>query len=282
MSSTAILIVLIAKEFTLYASFAILIFGVISNTLNIAVFTQLTIFRRNQSTFYFIIGSIVDCIQILLIFTIRIPTYTFNPDPTNTSIVLCKLRAIIEQICIVISLGTVCCASIDQFLSTNNHARLRQMSTVKLAHCLTLIIACFALLHGVLFLVYYEIVPNLGCTPGNLIFRVYTTFIFYCILCGLLPITIASTFAILAYFNVRHIIRHQVPVVRRRLDKQLTAMVLARVCLYVITNLPYIVSEIFRTNMPSNPSDILRIVTIQLISSVTYSIFFVNYSVMNI
>jgi hypothetical protein len=282
MSSTAILIVLIAKEYTLYASFAILIFGVISNILNIAVFTQLTIFRCNQSTFYFIIGSIFDCIQILLIFTIRIPTYSFNPDPTNTSIVLCKLRATISQICIVISLGIVCCAAIDQFLSTNYHARLRQMSTLKLAHCLTLIIACFALLHSVLFLVYYEIVPNLGCTPGNPIFRVYTTFIYYCILCGLLPVTIASTFAVLAYFNVRRLIQHQVPVFRRRLDKQLTVMVLARVFLYVITNLPYIISEIFRTNMPPNPSDILRIATIQLVSSVTYSIFFVNYSVMNI
>jgi len=282
MSSIANNIVFISKELAIYVSFVILIIGVISNTLNIAVFTQLTIFRRNQSTFYFIIGSIADCIQILITFIVRIPTYTYNVDPTNTSVVLCKLRAAISQTSAMISAGAICCAAIDQFLSTHYHARLRQMSTVKLAHRLIFLIVCMACLHSILFLLYYGIVPNSGCGPLNSFFKLYASFIFYNILIGLLPISIASTFAILAYFNVRHIIRRQVPVFRRRLDKQLTAMVLVRVFLFVITTLPYAAYQIYRLDFPPNPSDILRVAIEQLISTISYSIFFLNYSVMNI
>src|SRR5256885_6294359 len=113
MSSIEDILILISKQFSIYVSFTILILGVFCNVLNIGVFTQLTIFRRNQSTFYFIIGSIVDFIQATITFTFRILTYAFYIDPSTTSIVWCKMRPTIAQTCAIISAGAVCCASID-------------------------------------------------------------------------------------------------------------------------------------------------------------------------
>ncbi len=281
MSSTENILINISKQFSIYVSFTILFAAIISNILNLAVFTQLTIFRRHQSAFYFIIGSIVDFIQSVITFTFRIFTYGFNIDPSTTSVVWCKMRPTIAQTCAIISAGAVCCAAIDQYLSTNYHGRLRQMSTIKLAHRLMFIIACLALLHSILFLLFYGIVPPIGCAPLNPPFKFYTSFVHFCLVIGLIPISIASTFAILAYFNVRRIIRQQIPVVRRRLDKQLTAMVLVRVILYVSTTLPFIGYQIYQLNVPPDPNNILRLAIDQLLAAVFYTVYFTNYSVFN-
>jgi len=279
MSSIKDILFLISKKFSIYISLSILIGGVISNILNIAIFTQLTVFRHHQSTFYFISESIVDCIQILITFTSRINLYAFNYDPSLTSTLWCKMRPTIAQTCAIISTETICFASIDQYLSTSYHVRLRQMSTLKLAHHLTFFLVCLALLHALPWAIFFQINPIIGCVSSNSIFTAYISFFHYCVLIGLLPITISCTFAALAYLNVRHIIRHQVPNFRRRLDRQLTAMVLIRVCLLTITTLPFIAYKIYELNVPFNPNNILKIAVDQLIGAVSYSIYFLNYSV---
>jgi len=156
------------------------------------------------------------------------------------------------------------------------------MSTIKLAHRLILIITILALLNGILFLISYGIDPNMGCEPLSRFFKIYISSIEFSIVIGFLPISISSTFAILAYLNVRRIIRHQVSIFRRRLDRQLTAMVLIRVCLYVITNLPFIAYEIYQLNVSFNPNDNLWISIDQLAGAISFSIYFLNYSVFNL
>jgi hypothetical protein len=267
MSSIEDILYLISKQICIYTGLSILIGGVVCNILNIAVFTQLTIFRRNQSTFYFISGSIVDCIQLLITFTFRLRLCTFGYDLGPKYIIWCRIGPTIAQTCRLISTGNV---------------RFRQMSTVKLAHYLTYILVFFTSLPAIPYAIFYEVDPKFGCAPHNPIFIKYVSFVQFCVLIGLLPISISSIFAALAYQNVRHIIRHQVPVVRRRLDRQLTAMVLIRVCLFIITTLPYIALQIYQLNVPSNTNDSLRTAINQLISVITFAIVFLNYSVFNL
>ncbi|CAF3676024.1 unnamed protein product [Rotaria socialis] len=69
-------------------------------------------------------------------------------------------------------------------------------------------------------------------------------------LVGMIPIVISALFSLLAYRNVRHIIRRQTPVFRRRLDRQLTAMILLRVSLFVFKNLSDISFRIYQVNNP--------------------------------
>ena len=51
---------------------------------------------------------------------------------------------------------------------------------------------------------------------------------------GLLPIFVSSLFSLLAYRNVRRIVRRQIPMDRRRLDQQLTAMIFMRVIFFIL------------------------------------------------
>ncbi|CAF4285014.1 unnamed protein product, partial [Adineta steineri] len=78
----------------------------------------------------------------------------------------------------------------------------------------------------------YNVQPTLGCLLSNYVAVQYSTYFLYPIFGGLLPVVIASVFSILAYHNVRHIVRRQLPIVRRKLDKQITAMVLMRVIVF--------------------------------------------------
>ncbi|CAF3542040.1 unnamed protein product [Rotaria sp. Silwood1] len=218
---------------SVYLGYFIVIIGVIGNIINILVFTQLKLFRRNQSAFYLTIASIVDSFQLIFAMSTRITATVIGFDLTRTSLIWCKLRVYLIRSTRIISITTICFAAIDQYLSTNSHIQLRQLSTFKLAQRLII---------------------------------------------GLLPIFISSLFSLLAYQNVRRIIRRQMSIVRRRLDRQLTAMILLRVALFVITTLPYISFRIYQINTSVNYHYTDSVGIIELINATLITIYNIDYS----
>jgi hypothetical protein len=86
-------------------------------------------------------------------------------------------------------------------------------------------------------------------------------------------------FSLLAYSNVRRIIQLRMAVVRRKLDRQLTAMVLAKVAFFAVTVLPSIIFRIYILNVIVSSSDSIETAIHQLISSIAYALFYVNSSV---
>ena len=83
----------------------------------------------------------------------------------------------------------------------------------------------------------------------------------------------------LAYLNVRRIVQLRITVVRRKLDKQLTAMILAKVTFLVITILPSVLIRIYILNFTANQTDPIRLAIDQLVSSISYSLFYINSAV---
>ncbi|CAF1248066.1 unnamed protein product [Rotaria sordida] len=278
MASTEQTLVFITYFINVYIGYFIVITGLIGNIINIILFTQLKLFRRNQSAFYLIVASIVDCFQLIFAAATRATVVAFGFDPTRTSIVWCKLRIYFLQFGSITSSGTVCFAAIDQYLSTNYHHRLRQMSTFKLAQYLVGILIVLVALYSILFPVFFEIHGNAGCTTVNPIFNYYYSFVHFCILISILPIVISSLFSLLAYQNVRRIVRRQVAIIRRRLDRQLTAMILVRVILLVITVLPFVSLRVYQINNPMNQNDTFAVTVDQLIRIVITTVYNTNYS----
>jgi hypothetical protein len=84
------------------------------------------------------------------------------------------------------------------------------------------------------FVIFYDIVPPYGCIIFNQDLTRYYSYVYYPVVNGLIPVLISSLFGILAYRNVRHLVRRQIPVQRRRLDRQLTEMILAHGLTFVI------------------------------------------------
>jgi hypothetical protein len=272
-------IVYITYFISVYIGYFLVITGLIGNIMNILVFTQLKLFRENQSAFYLTVASIVDCCQLIFTTATRVTTTAFGFDLTQTSISWCKLRIYFAQFAGITSTITVCFAAFDQYLSTSHDNQLRQMSTFKSAQRLVGILIIFAALYSITFPVFYEIRSTSGCSIYNSVFNYYYSFVHLCILLGLVPVIISSLFSLFAYQNVRCIVRRQMPIVRRRLDRQLTAMILLRVALLILTTLPYVSVRMYRILNPVDQNNTFAVTMDQLITFASTIIYAVNFSV---
>ncbi|CAF1005625.1 unnamed protein product [Adineta steineri] len=278
MSSVAQSILIASQQYTIYVSFIILFSGVFGHIFNILIFTHLKIFRGNPSAIYLISESIVNLFQMLISFSSRIAINGFNNDLTQTSIVWCKLRNAFVPTFTLISLSIVCFAAIDQYLSTNHYPYLRQMSTTKTAKNLITLAIIIWCLHSLPLLILFEIRPIAGCNIYNQGMITYVTYVYYLILTGALPIAISTLFGILAYQNVRRIVRQQIAVRRRKLDQQLTAMIIVRVGFLVVLTVPYVLQRIYSNVVYISKEDVIHKAVLQLVGSVTISLFYLNYS----
>ncbi|CAF1030382.1 unnamed protein product [Adineta ricciae] len=278
MSSTDIAtsILFVSKQLAIYGYLLILIAGVIGNIMNILVFSCYKLFRRNHCAFYLLAQTIIDCCLLVIALSFRILELAFTIDYTRTSVVWCKLRPMIAHTLTLLTFSAICFAAIDQYLSTNYHAWLRQMSTFRLSRGLVYISIIVWILYDSIFLFFFELHPDTGCNIYNADFSKYYSFFHYIILNGFIPILISTTFSVLAYLNVRRIVQMRMQVVRRKLDKQLTAMVLAKVASLVSTVLPSIVFRIYVLNVTVNSTDTVRIAIHQLVSNIAYALFYIN------
>ncbi|CAF3429361.1 unnamed protein product [Rotaria socialis] len=278
-SSTAQLIINISEHCMIGFGLFILLMGLIGNTLNIIVLNNLRLFRGNPSVFFFTFESICNLAQLLINYPTRIMMDGFAVNYTDMSLIWCKMRAFIVSILTLVPMFTVCCASFDQFLSTHNQANFRQRSTLVLAKYLTFSIVFIVILHGIPFLFLFDLPPSNICATYNAIFSRYYSSVYYPVMQGALPMFVASLFSILAFRNVRRIVRRRIRIVRRRLDRQLTAMVLSRAACLVVLILPFTAYRIYILNITVQPDQlVLSAINNNLLEVVTVTIFYINYS----
>jgi hypothetical protein len=272
----------VVSQYSLYTGCIIFTGGLIGNVLNILVFTNIKAFRTNRSARYLAAESIISFVfQFLPVVTTTL-TKIYGDDATERSLVWCRSRYIWSQTCVLISFSMICCAACDQFFSTNYRFNVRQMCTLKLARYLTVVVPCIWLVHSILFGLSFNIQPSVGCVISNSIWSRYASFFLYPILEGVLPIVVASSFSLLAFYNVRHIIRLQMPIARRQLDRQMTAMVLIRVMFFVILETPYTIFRIYVINFPLSRTDLLQYAIGRLLQAITLSLASLNYVVMSL
>lgn len=272
-------ILFVSQQLAIYLYSCIFILGLIGNAHLIFVFTSLKTFRKNQSAFYLITTAITDSGLLILALPFRLGELAFEYDLSRYSLIWCKLRPMINHTLALISLSAVCFAAIDQYLSTNHQPSLKQLSTLKLAHRLVYTSIILWIIYDCIFLIYFDLQSNFGCAIYNVGFSRYYSFFHYIALNGIIPIGISSMFSCLAYSNVRRIVQLRLAIVRRRLDKQLTAMILAKVAFRVMTILPSIIFRIYLLNVTVNPTDFLRLAIHQLISNIAFALFYINTAV---
>ncbi|CAF3779201.1 unnamed protein product [Rotaria sp. Silwood1] len=124
----------IAVLYAQYFGMTILILGILGDILNIYIFSTVRSYRETPATFYLLGAVIANFIQLILAITTRIINVGFNNDLTSSSLAWCKIRQFIVATYPNIALTCECLATIDQFLVTSRHVRLRQLSNIKNAH----------------------------------------------------------------------------------------------------------------------------------------------------
>ncbi|CAF1092636.1 unnamed protein product [Adineta steineri] len=261
-----------ASEYSVYSNCILSIIGLLSNILNVLVFIRLKQFRDNRCVFYFLVESISNSINEVFTLIVTFVSVIYGNNATNFSLFWCKARYILFQSTGLVTFSMICFAACDQFCSTNYRINLREICTIKLAQCLVFTFILIWCLHSILFSFFLDINPLLGCIVINPIWIRYVTYFFYPVVSGFFPIVFASLFSLLAYENVRRVIRRQIPLERRQFDQQITAMVLIRVMLYVILSLPYTIYRVYSININTQQIDLLRSAIERLIQTIFYSI----------
>jgi hypothetical protein len=237
-------------------------------------------FRHNRCAFYLIVESIVDIPQLTQVFVNEIWKLSINGmDPTNIFPIWCKVRTMLPQWFRLMLSSIVCFAAIDQFLCTNHSVHLRQLSSLKLARHQICIVTLLTLLHTLSFGFFLEIIPLSGCILTNAGVVNYFSFFFYPVLNGLLPIIVSSMFSMLAYRNVRRIVRRQIPIHRRRLDQQLTAMIFARVIFFVLLQLPFTILRICTIRLIIVQADTLEYATMKWAQTISITLVYFSHAV---
>jgi hypothetical protein len=262
---------------TVYVGYFIVVVGLIGHVINILVFTQLKLFRGNQSAFYLTVASVFDCWQLMFLTTTRVTAVASGYDLTRVSPAWCKIRAYLTSLGAVILSTTICFSAIDQYLSTSYFLRVRQLSTYALAKRVVTGLVVFAILYAIPFPIFFEI--HSYCGTFHMGFNYFYSIVHFFFITGMLPIVFSALFSFLAYQNVRRIVLRHIAVVRRRLDHQLTAMILVRVTLFVCTTIPYIALRIYQIYRPIDPNDSFANAVDQLIRTCFNTIYTIDISV---
>ena len=285
MSSTTVSPLLFAaKQVTIYLNTPILILGVIGNILNVMIFLSLQTFRENSCAFYLTIMSIANIVQLLTGVFSRIMISGFNINIVS-SMFYCKFNWFCIELCVLTSFTCMCLATIDQFLATCSNPRWQQWVNIKVAHRLTTGFFILWLLHGIPYWIYFNVIISSTthqptCVITNGIFSLYHTYAFYIILTSVIPLCVTTIFGTLSYRNVRQLAHRTVPLVRREVEKQLSAMVFFHIIYNVIATVPFLtVSILFTTPLIRDP-----VISAPLIftNTLTLCLYFLNFSVSSI
>jgi len=278
-ASTAQYINYVSNQYGYYTCIVNLILGFISNIFIILIFTNLKIFLCNQCSFYLTVEAFSNIGLLVAVCSSRMLNKALGYDPVSVSVAWCKIRMMLIETFGLCSLFTICCTAFDQYLATHHRYSFRHMSTLKLAYYFIISNVCFSVLHSTVFLVFYDIQKSMGCSVYNPIMKKYYSYFYYPILSTALPLVITVSMSLLAYYNVRRIVRRQINVIRRRLDHQLTAMVLARVICLIVLGLPFICTVLYQLNHDNSQDNNIQSAMSNLIGIIFYSLLYTNFSV---
>lgn len=267
------------RQYFFYASLFLFITGTIGNLLNILVFRTLRCFRGNQCAFGFVLESMSNIGIVVSIFPAYFYEYSSGVDPATSSIVWCKLKNGLSDMFGLCSMFTICFQTFDQFMVTNPRPSYRRVSSLKLAHRVLACNVIFVVLHTLPFMILAEINASGRCKISNSVMNTYSSIFYYPVLSCALPIITTVTLSLFAYRNVRRIVRRQISVERRRLDRQLTAMVLARVLSLILLGLPYIGSQLYRVNVNTATADPVTLAVGNLLNAITNTVLYLNFAV---
>jgi len=232
------------KQINLYFGASVLVAGVVGSLLNTLVFLSLKTFRQSSCAFYLIIMSIFNVFNLIFGVLPIVLSAVSLPDGTLASVAYCKFRAYFLVACLQTSMTCLCLATIDQYCATCSRPRFQQWCNIKLAQRIVIINITIWMIHEIPYLLFYNIIVSpttnqLSCTDTNHIFEQYRIYFIILVLIGYLPVVVVALFGLMAYRNLQQIAYRTVPLVRRRLDKQITVMVLVQVVVNVFTQLPY-------------------------------------------
>lgn len=279
MGSPANEIKVFSNNLMINSNYFIFPLGLISNFFCIAIFSKHKVYRGNRCSFYLIVESLFNIAFLIFYFFSQYSTISSGVDPGAQSLIWCKIRTTIGQPLRLTVGWIVCFEALDQFLSTYPLFLRQQISTLTLAKIFIFSAFIISTVQTIPYIFFYEIIPPYGCVLTDFHMNQYYSLFYYPVLHGMLPMSLSAFFSLLAYRNVRRLVRLQIPIERRQLDRQFTAMVFSRVICFICFICPYTVFRIYQLNVDLRKFDALSLAINQLFSVIVAILLGLIYSV---
>ncbi|CAF1652625.1 unnamed protein product [Adineta ricciae] len=242
-----------------YISPIILIFTMIANIINIIVFSRGNL-RSYSCSHYFLALAFASLIYMIVSPMILFLQYRFGISAITTSFGCRSMLFIIYSSSLLATLMLVC-ASIDRFFASSSSVRLRNLSNIRMAQILIIVITISVLIYISPFcIIYYWNFTTNRCTQlSSTIIIIYFTsrIIVYYILAPL----VMGMFGLLTIHNIRSQIRRVSTINsrrHRRTESQLARMLIVQVTAYVFFSIPAAVTYILTTLVPSMNTSLIN------------------------
>ncbi|CAF1079713.1 unnamed protein product [Didymodactylos carnosus] len=251
---------------TYYVLQVFYVLGNVGCLLNGITFLQ-PLLRTSPCSMYFLASSCVNIFELNFGLLINILTYGYQLNPSNQSVLFCKLRNYLVNNFAFISQSYIVLACIDRYASSCDAVRIRQLSSIRIFKYLTLFIGIFWFIVNLHLIIFGDIVQG----------RVS----------GLVMPFLMILFGLLTLKNV-HRIRRQIqqssvsPNIRRlkQRDMNLVRMLLTQVVFNVLFTLLYTMGLMYlsiTTYVRSTPLTPLDISIQSFVSYLAIVFFFVPY-----
>lgn len=258
----------VSTQITRYGGFAIFLFGIIGNILNILVLSQRSL-RSNPCAWLFFVSSVAYLISL---FSGVFPRFlsTWDADFTSTNQFFCKLRIFIYFDSLTVAFWLVMLATVDRWLSSSMNAIYRRRSTLRNAQRAVIAILILTSLLQTQQIFCYE--ANLVNTP----LKCYTktvpcgilSDITFAVITVLIPLLLMFAFGLLIISNIRrtrarlrpmHVTadssENTNPVTvnigptnqQKKTDRQLLMMLFVQVLVILVFTLPFALSKLYTT-----------------------------------
>ncbi|CAF4762794.1 unnamed protein product [Rotaria sp. Silwood1] len=205
--------------------------------LNAIIFISVKAFRRSPSAYYVVGQSLADVNVLLIVLFQIIPSTSIS-----VSSIACKLMVFFVQMTTTVAMSFLCLSAFDRWACTSQSARIRQLSSIRVARCLFPIPFILWSLVNVPFLIYCDIVPPIYiCWFTNDLFMRIGVLFLSPILTIFLPLIVLILFGLLTYRNIRLVthIRQQPNQTRMSTwEQQMTRMMLTQTLLSIFFTIP--------------------------------------------
>ncbi len=278
MSSTSL--PFIQTQFVLYGATALVILGCIGNAYVIFLFSR---HHKNACAIYLMCAAAMNIVYLSLSVPLTVYTYEHG-DPSLYSMGLCKMRYYLFHIWGQISRYSIALACIDRFALTNMSAKIRALSQPKIARVLVGINIIFWHVFAI-HIAIETTVENGRCGY----FGLYSTLnsIYVLIFNCFIPPIIMTIFGYLAFRQMKQMQTRVQPtgtgnsnIVIHRKDRNLLAMLLAEVSVYVVTMslFPVILFEVAVTSSMTSEKSIQRVQIENFILFIAQFLIYMNTS----
>ena len=189
----------VASKLLYYGPWILLGIGTFGCVCNLITFTAPQL-RTNSCAFYFLIATLFELSYITFGLLSSSASNLFGSTLLSTDRIYCKVRAYLVYAIGLMPTYLILLASVDRFVSSSVHARLRTFSRVKVAYRTTIGAIVIAFISCIHVLIVYDLRPRCSSLRGALAMFDSMFVVFWL---GVIPHVLMLIFGFLTLANIR-------------------------------------------------------------------------------